>query len=88
MQALKGKGKGGKERGDWGEKERDTRLKNPLWYENDQYPFFMLWMGARGAGGGGGNCGNTKGGPNLSLAIPYIPGSFTFFLGLLPLALS
>ena len=38
--------------------------------------------------GGGGDCGNTKGGPNLSLAIPYIPGSFTFFLGLLPLALS
>ena len=121
MQALKGKGKGGKERGDWGEKERDTRLKNPLlfisaaacvhkfligwvvmsnlltmlvrnfhdwvWYENDQYPFFMLWMGA-GWGGGGGDCGNTKGGPNLSLAIPYISGSFTFFLGLFPLALS
>ena len=40
-----------------------------------------------GGGGGGGDCGNTKGGPNLSLAIPYIPGSFTVFLGLLPLAL-
>ena len=85
MQALKGMGKEWKERGDWGEKERDTRLKNPLlfisaaacvhkfligwvvmsnlltllvrnfhdwvWYENDQYPFFMLWMGA-GRGGG------------------------------------
>ena len=34
-----------------------------------------------GDGGGGGDCGNTKGGPNLSLAIPYIPGSsFPFFL--------
>ena len=47
--------------------------------------FFMLWMGA---GGGGGIVGIQRGGPNLSLAIPYIPGSSTFFLGLLPVALS
>ena len=117
MQALKGKGKGGKERGDWGEKERDTRLKNPLlfisaaacvhkfligwvvmsnlltllvrnfhdwvWYENDQYPFFMLWMGA------GVGLWEYKGGSKpftcYSLHSRFL---LPFFLGLLPLALS
>lgn len=122
MQALKGKGKGGKERGDWGEKERDTCLKNPLlfisaaacvhkfligwvvmsnlltllvrnfhdwvWYENDQYPFFMLWMGDGGWGRGGGLWEYKGGSKPFTCHSLHSRFLLPFFLGLLPLALS
>lgn len=51
-----------------------------VWYENDQYPFFMLWVGV---GGGGQIQGGSK-----PFTCHTLHSRFPFFLGPLPLALS
>ena len=49
-----------------------------VWYENDQYPFFMLWMGA-GGGGGGGIVGIQRGVQIFHLPFLTFPAPSPFF---------
>ena len=56
-----------------------------VWYENDQYPFFMLWMGAGGEGAG---LWEYKGGSKSFTCHSLHSRLLHLFFGLLPLALS